>query len=139
MHMASALTQIVVQLAWLSMHVPPFRHGCDAHASGAVVLIMVVVLVAALLVLPTVAVDDTVDDVLTATSQLLPPNPAPQLQLYALGSAWSLAHVCSIHTAAVRYNDPPVCVLVCWHDIRQARSHMDAPNCSATDKHPLLK
>ena len=110
MHMASALTQIVVQLAWLSMHVPPFRQGCDEHASAAVVL---VVLVDVLLVLTNVVVDATVDDVLTTTSQLLPPYPAPQLQLYAFGSAWSLPHVCSMHIAADKYSDPPVCVLVC--------------------------
>ena len=139
MHAASSVTQIVVQLAWLSMHVPPFMHGCDAHASGAVVLSVLVVLVLVPLVLPTAVVDNSVDVVLTTVSQLLPPYPAPQLQLYAYGSAWSLVHVAVMHTAADRYSAPPVCVLVCWHDMRHARSHCDVPNCSATDRHPLLR
>ena len=147
-HADSNDAHVIVHDAWLSTHSPPFRHGCDPHASVVLVLVVVDVRLVVLLDVDVLlgTVDVVVDDnelvvvlvLLAAVSQFMPLYPVAQLQLYPYPSFCAFGHVVSMHVAADQYSPYPVSVLVTWQLIRHEMSHADAPYVSATSRQLML-
>ena len=133
-HALSNVLHCASHPTWLSTHTPPLRHGPPEQSAIALLVVDPVVLKGVTdrvdvleLDLVDVVVEVDVDVEVDVVEELPeidvwqtdPVNPALQLQLKLLGSAWLAGHRIAMHDAAIRYNCVPNGVVVDGHCSRQ--------------------